>query len=61
MPKTKFQVPDMEFNVGLKKFEPKLPLTNKKIKVTVNWKWLIILAILFILWMAWPLLVWIFI
>jgi len=39
--------PEMEFNPGLQKYEVVLPprKDNKKLKVGIDWKWIIILII----------------
>ena len=41
----------MEFNPGLKKYEPSLPLkkSNKKPEMKVDWKWIILLCLIIIL------------
>ena len=43
--------PQMEFNVGLQKYEPVLPLKKSKNKVKVNW-WVIVILMVIILLIA---------
>ena len=45
--KIKYLKPIMEFNSGRQIYEPVLPLrkVGKKIRISVNWKWIIILLL----------------